>query len=159
MLGDLVALPLHVLLADRGVAVADVSGLSRSLANVSKADADGAVVSHSVAGVDKLAGLANNSGAVVHLLAGLLAVLGHDVLALLDVGRVHHHVVLLVALLVVHVVALLVMDHIVNNVALGVSPVVAGGRVGEGGPGKEECGTQLGHHPEYLFPPTLLRGS
>merc|ERR1719412_546359 len=100
MLGDLVALPLHVLLADRGVAVADVSGLSRSLANVSKADADGAVVSHSVAGVDKLAGLANNSGAVVHLLAGLLAGLDHDVLALLDVGRVHHHVVLLVALLV-----------------------------------------------------------
>ena len=121
VLGDLVALPLHVLLADGGVAVANVSGLSRSLANVSKADADGAVVSHSVAsvaGVDKLAGLANNSGAVVHLLAGLLAVLGHDVLALLDVGRVHHHVVLLVALLVIHVVALLVMDHIVNNVAL-----------------------------------------
>ena len=121
MLGDLVALPLHVLLADGGVAVADVSGLGRSLANVSQADANGAVVSHSVAsvaGVDKLAGLANNSGAVVHLLAGLLAVLGHDVLALLDVGRVHHHVVLLVALLVVHIVALLVMDHIVNNVAL-----------------------------------------
>ena len=121
VLGDLVALPLHVLLADRGVAVANVSGLGRPLANVSKADADGAVVSHSVAsvaGVDELAGLANNSGAVVHLLAGLLAVLGHDVLALLDVGRVHHHVILLMALLVVHVVALLVMDHIINNVAL-----------------------------------------
>merc|ERR1719412_2156743 len=161
-LGDLVALPLHVLLADGGVAVTDVSGLGRPLANVSKADADRAVVSHSVASVasvDKLAGLANNSGAVVHLLAGLLAVLGHDVLALLDVGRVHHHVVFLVALLVVHVVALLVMDHIVNNVALGVAPVVAGGGVGEGGPGEEECGTQLGHNPEYLFPPTLLRGS
>merc|ERR1712066_328506 len=148
--GDLVALPLHVLLADGGVAVANVSGLGRPLANVSKADADGAVVSHSVAsvaGVDELAGLANNSGAVVNLLAGLLAVLGHDVLALLDVGRVHHHVVLLVALLVVHIVALLVMDHIVNRVALGVAPVVAGGGVGEGGPGEEECGTQLGHHP------------
>ena len=132
----------------------------------------------SVTAVDDLRVVTNNSGAVVHLLAGLLAVLGHDVLALLDVGRVHHHVVLLVALLVVHVVALLVMDHIVNNVALktlnqifnpafkeslisnlGVSPVVAGGGVGEGGPGEEECGTQLGHHPEYLFPPTLLRGS
>ena len=107
VLGDLVALPLHVLLADRGVAVANVSGLGRPLANVSKADADGAVVSHSVAGVDELAGLANNSGAVVHLLAGLLAVLGHDVLALLDVGHVHvhHHVVVLMAqLLVDHVI-------------------------------------------------------
>ena len=72
----------------------------------------------SVTAVDDLRVVTNNSGAVVHLLAGLLAVLGHDVLALLDVGRVHHHVVLLVALLVVHVVALLVMDHIVNRVAL-----------------------------------------
>ena len=72
----------------------------------------------SVTAVDDLRVVTNNSGAVVHLLAGLLAVLGHDVLALLDVGRVHHHVVLLVALLVVHVMALLVMDHIVNNVAL-----------------------------------------
>ena len=72
----------------------------------------------SVTAVDDLRVVTNNSGAVVHLLAGLLAVLGHDVLALLDVGRVHHHVVLLVALLVIHVVALLVMDHIVNRVAL-----------------------------------------
>merc|ERR1739848_640037 len=35
---------------------------------------------------------------------------GRRVLALLDVGCVHHHVVLLVALLVIHIVALLVMD-------------------------------------------------
>ena len=65
----------------------------------------------SVTAVDDLRVVTNNSGAVVHLLAGLLAVLGHDVLALLDVGRVHHHVVLLVALLPVvllrHLVALL----------------------------------------------------
>merc|ERR1719326_1523141 len=69
VLGDLVALPLHVLLADGGVAVANVSGLGRPLANVAKANADRAVmtgVSHSmasVAGVDELAGLANNSRA------------------------------------------------------------------------------------------------
>ena len=74
------------------------------------------LLSTSVTAVDDLK--VNNSGAVVHLGVGLLAVLGHDVLALLNVGRVHHHVVLLVALLVVHVVALLVMDHIVNRVAL-----------------------------------------
>ena len=72
----------------------------------------------SVSAVDDLGVMADHRGAAVDLLVGLLAVLGHDVLALLDVGRVHHHVVLLVALLVVHIVALLVMDHIVNNVAL-----------------------------------------
>ena len=72
----------------------------------------------SVSAVDDLGVVADHRGAAVDLLVCLLAVLGHDVLALLDVGRVHHHVVLLVALLVVHVVALLVMDHIVNNVAL-----------------------------------------
>ena len=72
----------------------------------------------SVSAVDDRGVVADHRGAAVHLLVGLLAVLGHDVLALLDVGRVHHHVVLLVALLVVHVVALLVMDHIVNRVAL-----------------------------------------
>ena len=76
------------------------------------------MTSTSVTTVDDLRVMTNNSGAVVHLLAGLLAVLGHDVLALLDVGRVHHHVILLMALLVVHIVALLVMDHIINNVAL-----------------------------------------
>merc|ERR1719211_98029 len=149
LLGHLVALLLHVLLAvrSRGVAITRLS-LSISLPLVV-----------AVTSMDDLGVVSNDSGAVVHLLVGLLAVLGHDVLALLDVGRVHYHVVLLVALLVIHVVALLVMDHIVNRVALGVSPVVAGGGVGEGGPGEEECGTQLGHHPEYLFPPTLLRGS
>ena len=68
--------------------------------------------------VDNLGVMSNDGGAVMNLLVSLLAVLGHNVLALLDVGRVHHHVVLLVALLVVHIVALLVMDHIVNNVAL-----------------------------------------
>ena len=72
----------------------------------------------SVSAVDDLGVVADHRGAAVDLLVCLLAVLGHDVLALLDVGRVHHHVVLLVALLVIHVVALLVMDHIVNRVAL-----------------------------------------
>ena len=50
----------------------------------------------SVTAVDDLRVVTNNSGAVVHLLAGLLTVLGHNVLALLDVGRVHHHVILFV---------------------------------------------------------------
>ena len=107
------ALLLHVVVAPgaRGVAVgvASVPGLSFGLPLA-------VVTTMTVA--DHMAVMTNNSGAVVHLGVGLLAVLGHNVLALLDVGRVHHHVVLLVALLVIHVVALLVMDHIVNNVAL-----------------------------------------
>ena len=65
------------------------------------------LLSTSVTAVDDLRVVTNNSGAVVHLLAGLLAVLGHDVLALLDVGRVHHHVVVLMAQLLV--------DHVINN--------------------------------------------
>ena len=40
--------------------------------------------------VDNLGVMTNNSRAVVNLLGDLLAVLGDDVLALLDVGGVHH---------------------------------------------------------------------
>ena len=40
--------------------------------------------------MDDLGVMTNNGGAVVNLLGDLLAVLGDDVLALLDVGGVHH---------------------------------------------------------------------
>ena len=40
--------------------------------------------------MDDLGVMTHNGGAVVNLLGDLLAVLGHDVLALLDVGGVHH---------------------------------------------------------------------
>ena len=55
----------------------------------------------SVSAVDDLGVVADHRGAAVDLLVCLLAVLGHDVLALLDVGRVHHHVVLFVTYLLV----------------------------------------------------------
>ena len=45
--------------------------------------------------VDNLGVMTNNSRAVVNLLGDGVAVLGHDVLALLDVGGVHDGVVLL----------------------------------------------------------------
>merc|ERR1719150_1783755 len=48
---------------------------------------------------DDLRIVSNVSGAVMHLLVCLLAVLGHNVLALLDVGGVHDNIVLLMALL------------------------------------------------------------
>ena len=40
--------------------------------------------------MDNLGVMAHNRGAVVNLLGDLLAVLGDDVLALFDVGGVHH---------------------------------------------------------------------
>merc|ERR550517_550381 len=85
--GHLVTLLVHILVALGSSGVALVSGLSLSLAiSVSMMTDDMGVV-------------ANNSGAVVDLLVGLMALLGDDVLALLDVGGVHNGVVLLVALL------------------------------------------------------------
>ena len=48
---------------------------------------------------DDLGVMSDNRRAMVHLLVCLLAVLGHNVLALLDVGRVHDDIVLGVALL------------------------------------------------------------
>ena len=44
----------------------------------------------SVTSMDDLGVVTNNGGAVVNLLGDLLAVLGDDVLALLNVGGVHH---------------------------------------------------------------------
>ena len=40
--------------------------------------------------MDDLGVMTHNGGAVVNLLGDLLAVLGDDVLALLDIGGVHH---------------------------------------------------------------------
>ena len=84
----------------------------------------------SVSAVDDLGVVADHRGAAVHLLVCLLAVLGHDVLALLDVGRVHdglaHGAGHLPGVLLRHLVALLL--HVVvapgaRGVAVGVAPV------------------------------------
>merc|ERR1719211_657584 len=76
--------------------------------------------------MDDLGVVSNNSGAVMHLLVCLLAVLGHDVLALLDVGRVHDDIVLGVALLVGLAEALeVVVVGLVPIARLGLPLVVA----------------------------------
>ena len=80
-LGHLVTLPLHVLLADGAGGVTIGTGLSRPLA---------VVTSIAVTSGDNLGVMTNNSGAVVHLGVGLGALGGEGVLALLDVGGVHH---------------------------------------------------------------------
>ena len=92
LLGDLVALLLNMLLA-LGSAGVSISRLSISLSL--------SLAVSTISSSNDLGVVSNNSAGAVDLLAGLLAVLGHDVLALLDVGGVHDGVVLLVALLVV----------------------------------------------------------
>ena len=84
LLGDLVALSVHLLLALGAAGVAAVSGLSL-----------GVPLAISVTMGDDLGVVTNNSGALVNLLGHRVAVLGHDVLALLNVGGVHDGVILL----------------------------------------------------------------
>jgi len=115
----------------------------------------------SVTSVDELRVVTNNSGAVVDLLAGLAAVLGHDVGALLDVGGVHNNVILLMTDVLVVCLALLVVDGVVDDVALDIVPLAVtmttmavttvrgishGG--GQGGSGEEEGGTDSVHHDD-----------
>ena len=123
----------------------------------------------SVTSVDELRVVTNNGGAVVNLLAGLAAVLGHDVGALLDVGGVHNNVILLMADVLVVSLALLVVDGVVDDVALDVVPLAVTMTTmttmrglshwgGQGGSGEEEGGADSVHHDqnwEYFFPPTL----
>ena len=88
LLGHLVALSVHLLLALGAARVASISRLSLGIS---------LSLAISVTMGDNLGVMTNNSGAVVNLLGDRVAVLGDDVLALLDVGGVHNHVVLLVA--------------------------------------------------------------
>ena len=121
-----------------------------------------------VTSVDELRVVTNNGGAVVDLLAGLAAVLGHDVGALLDVGGVHNNVILLMADVLVVSLAVLVVDGVVDDVALDIVPLAVTMTVtsvrgvshggGQGGSGEEEGGADSVHHDqiwEYFFPPTL----
>ena len=108
LLGDLVTLVLHLILALRsgGVALTTISWLSISISLV-------------VSTLHHLGVVANNSAAVVHLLAGLVALGGHDLLALLDVGGVNLDVVLGVALLPLLLLGSLVALSVRLGVALG----------------------------------------
>ena len=123
LVGNILALPLHTLLADwAGVAATTVPGLRLSLP---VAVAVGDYVGRGV---------------------GLGAVLGHDISALLGVGGVHHHVVLRVALLLVVgvVLGLAVLD-------LVAVPAVAttGGTVHHHGQAQDDHEPQ---HDVKIFP-------
>ena len=143
----LLALSVHLLLALGGAGVAlAIAGFSLSLP-----------LTVSVTMRDNLGVVTNNSGAVVNLLADLAAVLGHDVGALLDVGGVHHKVVLLMAHVLVVGLALLVVDGVVDHVALDVVPLAVTMTTmttmrglshwgGQSGSGEEEGGADSVHH-------------
>ena len=104
----------------------------------------------SVSAVDDLGVMADHRGAAVDLLVCLLAVLGHDVLALLDVGRVHDGVILLVAPLLGVAVLLLVAVLVV---------AAAGGSEGGGGQGEDEAEADHGEAEENLFPAVVRNRS
>ena len=88
LLGNLVALSVLLLLALGAARVTSISRLSL-----------GVPLAVSMAMGDDLGVVTNNSGALMNLLGNGVAVLSDDVLALLDVGGVHNHVVLLMTLL------------------------------------------------------------
>merc|ERR1712001_672695 len=101
--------------------------------------------------------MTNNSGAVVNLLGGLMALLGDDVLALLPV--------LLDGLLMTFLLHVLLAPGTrgVTSVAgLGLS-LGLGHWGGEGGSSQQESGDHFVHHLalkfENIFPPTLERRS
>ena len=149
LLGDLVALLLNMLLA-LGSAGVSISRLSISLSL--------SLAVSTISSSNDLGVVSNNSAGAVDLLAGLLAVLGHDVLALLDVGSVDDGVVLLMALLVILGGALLVvlggallvvLGGVLGGAVLLVVAIVVGTTVsswgGHGSGGKASKGNKSQH--------------
>ena len=63
---------------------------------------------------------------IVHLLAGVAAVLGDNVLTLFNVGGVNNHIIFLVAHLIIVGMTLLLVDNIIDHMALHTLLVVAG---------------------------------
>ncbi len=111
LLGDLVALSVNLLLTLRATGVSSIARLSIRLGlSVSLAV--------SVTMGDNLGVVTNNSGAVVNLLGDGVAVLGHDILTLLNVGGVHNGVILLVANLSWHLALVLLGDLVALSVNL-----------------------------------------
>ena len=110
----LLALPLGVGVALRTCAVSSdgtVAGLCLPLAHWVT----------SVAAGEHLGVVTHNSGAVMHLLGHLVALLCHDILAVFHVGRVDHGVELGVANLVLLGVANLVVLRVASLVVLSVA--------------------------------------
>ena len=155
--GPLVALPLSVgvTLGRGGVTAVTVAGVGLPL-----------VVS--TMAVD-LGVMANNTRAVVNLLGHLVALLGHNVLALLNMSGVHNGVILCVAGLVVLGVANLVVLSVASSVQFSVvhsgadllaivvlstiAASMAGSSAGQGRGRENKDEVQHSDERENIFPP------
>merc|ERR1719443_2892084 len=91
---------------------------------------------------DDLGVVTNHVGALVDLGVDLLAVLGHNLLALLGVGGVDLNVVFLVTLLPL----LLLLTLRPRGVTSPIARLGLGDGAGEGGSGQKEGGANLVHH-------------
>jgi len=100
------------------VVVLSISGLSFSLSFT--------LVVSAVSMRNNLRIMTNNSRAVVDLLRGFLAVLSHNILALLNISCVHNNIVFLMASLVIISLARGVKLDVVGGVALALLVVMTG---------------------------------
>jgi len=100
------------------VVVLSISGLSFSLSFT--------LVVSAVSMRNNLRIMTNNSRAVVDLLRGFLAVLSHNILALLNISCVHNNIVFLMASLVIVSLARGVKLDVVGGVALALLVVMTG---------------------------------
>jgi len=100
------------------VVVLSISGLSFSLSFT--------LVVSAVSMRNNLRIMTNNSRAVVDLLRGFLAVLSHNILALLNISGVHNNIVFLMASLVIISLARGVKLDVVGGVALALLVVMTG---------------------------------
>ena len=157
LLGDLVTLLLHMLLALGAGAVSMVTSLGISLSlSLAVTSVSVSLVTSIGLDIDNLGVVSDHMGGLADLGVDLLAVLGDNVLALLNVGRVDHNVVLLVTLLPLLLDGLLVTlpVHLLLTVGTrGVASVSGlslslglGNGAGESGSSQEEGGANLVHH-------------
>ena len=157
LLGDLVALLLHMLLALGAGAVSMVTSLGISLSlSLAVMSVSVSLVTSIGLDIDNLGVVSDHMGGLADLGVDLLAVLGDNVLALLNVGRVDNNVVLLVTLLPLLLDGLLVAlsVHLLLTVRtrgvasvswLGLSLGLGDG-AGESGSSQEKGGANLVHH-------------
>ena len=157
LLGDLVALLLHMLLALGAGAVSMVTSLGISLSlSLAVMSVSVSLVTSIGLDIDNLGVVSDHMGGLADLGVDLLAVLGDNVLALLNVGRVDNNVVLLVTLLPLLLDGLLVALLLHVLVTLGSRGVASiarfslglglGHRGGEDGTSQEESGDHFVHH-------------
>ena len=149
--GPLLALPLRAGLA-LGSAGLTVFGLCLPLAVA------GVATMASISSMMDLRVAADNSSRVLDMLGNMVALLRHDILAILHIGGVHHGVILGVALLVVLRMTRRVCGRVIHGcadlLAVAVMPMAAAiAGCGAGQAGDCEGEDEDLHHCQNIFPP------